>query len=139
MDEFNFQMVDEEPELTGDANDWGNLARFVVQHPTEMGCARPTYVRVTLAYSRRVMAALGEPTLFGRFVTWIYNNLPILIGCRGTMCTQCHGVVIHSSIAAWLMDFFFSMVNEETVRLLVLPCDTHNIPENKREEFYSGS
>ena len=133
-DEFEFRMSENEISEVDNSNSWGSVAAFVADHPHVIGCGRPTYVRVTVGYSAKLMAALGEDTTLGKIVTAIYRVFPALIGSKAIMCAQCSNVVFISPFMQWL---WLHLAMDDTVNLLVFHEDTRNIPSERKEEFFS--
>lgn len=119
--------------------DWGRVAEFVVDHPYEVGCGRPNYMRVTMGYSQRVLNALGEDSWFGKLVISVYKVFPLLIGAKAVLCTTCQNVGFISPLheKLWRIALFFS--NAEVSKMLVLQSDVDRVPYEKRGEFFGDS
>lgn len=135
--DFKFRMEDKQIEVLDNADSWGPVSAFMIEHPQDVGCGRPNYLRVTMGYADWLIDALGEEGWVGRLVTEIYKAVPSLIGAKAILCSSCQNIGFVSPMGerVWKAAKFFSTA--DTSRMLVLDIDAQRVPEEKREEFYS--
>jgi hypothetical protein len=138
-DDFKFQMEERTYEVLDNPEAWGRVAEFVVDHPYDVGCGRPNYIRVTMGYSQRVIQVVGEEGWLGAVATFFYKYFPILIGAKAVLCATCHNVGFISPLheRLWRIAQFFS--NAEVSKMIVLQSDVDRVPYEKRDAFFSDS
>lgn len=134
--QFGFQTEDRVSPVVDDPRIWGKVAEFVTQHPQDVGCARPFYVRATVGYSRGCIEVVGrEDTWKERFLTGLYKAIPVLFGAKVVLCGACQNMVFISPWQERVWRFFQSLSPDPDAKMLILDEDAGNVPKDRMKEF----
>ena len=111
--------------------EWGLVADFVCNHASNQGCARPVFVRATIAWSESWCGKSMDKVGDSPFWTWVYTYFPIIFGPKTMLCMNCKSVAILSPLCAWLfktrMDLF-DPNHEQALQFAIYDGDMKNIP-----------